>query len=213
MKKKLAVVGAGGFGREVMWQIENSPQVKHFYDEMGFIDDKTELQGKEVNGYKVFGTIDWLKKQEEEIYAVLAIGNSTVRKATYEKIQNNKNLLFPNIFSEGVKISDTVQYGKGCIFCTDTIATVNITIGDFFISNLNCTIGHDCTIHDFVTLYPSVNVSGNVQISEITEIGTGTQIIQGKSIGNNCIIGAGAVVVRDIPDHCTAVGVPAKVIK
>ena len=58
-----------------------------------------------------------------------------------------------------------------------------------------------------------MNVSGNVHIGEITEVGTGTQIIQGKNVGNNCIIGAGAMVNRDIPNDSVAVGVPAQVIK
>jgi acetyltransferase-like isoleucine patch superfamily enzyme len=58
-----------------------------------------------------------------------------------------------------------------------------------------------------------VHIAGNVSIGECVEIGVGTKVIQGKSIGDNSIIGAGAVVVRDIPANCTAVGVPAKPIK
>ena len=64
--------------------------------------------------------------------------------------------------------------------------------------------------NDFVTIYPSVNVSGNVEIGECTEIGTGTQIIQGKNICNNCIIGAGAVVVKNIIKAGTYIGIKAK---
>ena len=64
-----------------------------------------------------------------------------------------------------------------------------------------------------MTLYPSVNVSGNVKISYGVEIGVGSQIIEKKKIGENTILGAGAVVIDDIPANCTAVGVPAKVIK
>lgn len=64
-----------------------------------------------------------------------------------------------------------------------------------------------------VTLYPSVNVSGNTFLEESVEMGTGSQIIQGLRIGEGTIIGAGAVVVRDLPGRCTAVGIPAKPIK
>ncbi|MWK60345.1 transferase, partial [Pseudomonas otitidis] len=94
-----------------------------------------------------------------------------------------------------------------------TIITVDIKIGNHVIINLDCTLGHDDIIHDYVTIYPSVNVSGNVEVGECSELGTGMQIIQGKIIGNETIVGAGAVVIRDIPDKCTAVGNPAKVIK
>ena len=68
-------------------------------------------------------------------------------------------------------------------------------------------------IEDFVTIYPGVNVSGNCNLGSCSELGTGSKIIEGKSIGSNSIIGAGTVVIRDIKDNCTAVGVPAKIIK
>ena len=149
----------------------------------------------------------------ELLNVVVAIGNSVVRKLIVNRLKQNPNLEFPSIFASGVKISEWAKYGEGCIFCLNSIVTVNIKIGDFFVSNWNCTVGHDCVIDDFVTLYPNVNVSGNVHIGEITELGTGTQIIQGRSVGKNCIIGAGAVVNKDIQDNSVAVGVPAKVIK
>ena len=110
-------------------------------------------------------------------------------------------------------ISDRVQIGVGCIVCAGSILTVDITIGNHVIINLDCTLGHDVIIGDYVTVYPSVNISGNVEIGGEAELGTGTQIIQGKQIGKQSIIGAGAVVVKDIPEKCTAVGSPAKPIR
>ena len=107
----------------------------------------------------------------------------------------------------------SVSFGKGCIICLSNVLTVNIQIGDFVIANLDCTVGHDAIIEDFVTLYPSVNVSGNVHIETCVEVGTGTNIIQGKKIGEHSILGAGSVVVKDIPANCTAVGAPAIPIK
>ena len=58
-----------------------------------------------------------------------------------------------------------------------------------------------------------MNVSGNVLVERCVELGTGTQIIQGRIIGEQTIVGAGAVVIKDLPSECTAVGSPAKVIK
>jgi acetyltransferase-like isoleucine patch superfamily enzyme len=62
---------------------------------------------------------------------------------------------------------------------------------------------------DFTTLYYSVNIAGNVHVGVGVEIGTGTTIIQRKTVGENAIIGAGSIVIKDIPANCTAVGVPA----
>ena len=86
---------------------------------------------------------------------------------------------------------------------------MDITIGSHVIINLDCTIGHDAVLQDCVTLYPSVNVSGNCTIGECVELGTGMQIIQGRSVVKDTIVGAGAVVVKDLEEKGTYVGVPA----
>ena len=95
--------------------------------------------------------------------------------------------------------------------------TVDIEITDFAILNLDCTVGHDVKIESYVTIYPSVNISGCIKIGACsegeTEIGTGSHIIQGIKIGKQVVLGAGTIVIRDIPSGCTAVGNPAKVIK
>ena len=80
------------------------------------------------------------------------------------------------------------------------------------ISN-SCNVGHDAELRDFATLYPAVHVSGNVTLGAGCEIGVGSSIIQGLSVGDGSILGAGCAVVRDVPPHCTAVGVPARVIR
>ena len=103
--------------------------------------------------------------------------------------------------------------GQGNIICAGSILTVDISISDFCIINLDCTLGHDIKMDSFVTIYPGGNISGCVYIGECSEIGTGAKIIQGKKIGANTVVGAGAVVTKDIPDNCTAVGCPCKPIK
>lgn len=110
-------------------------------------------------------------------------------------------------------MSSYVEIGIGTIICAGSIITTNIYIGNHVIINLICTIGHDAIIKDFCTLHPGINVSGNVILEECTVIGTGSQIINNLVIGKNSIIGAGAVVNRNLPDNCTAVGIPAKPIK
>jgi sugar O-acyltransferase (sialic acid O-acetyltransferase NeuD family) len=149
----------------------------------------------------------------DTICAAVCIGNSVSRKAVVEKFSANHNISFPNIIADDIICADSIHLGQGNIICYSAILTVNITIGNFVIINLDCTIGHDAHLDDFVTLYPSVNVSGNVSVGTLTEIGTGTNIIQGKSIGESVIVGAGAVVIHDIPSHCTAVGVPTRLIQ
>lgn len=210
-KIELVVVGAGGFGREVIWQIERNKEMMETYTILGFVDDT--LCGGEVNGYPVVGNIAWLLAQTKDIAVMVAIGNAVVRKRLASELVTNKNLMFPSFVADNVISSDLVTIGKGSIICLGTIVTVNISVGEFSIINLASTIGHDVVIEDFVTVYPGANISGNVTIHETTEIGTGARIIQGKEIGANSVIGAGTVVIRDIPEGVTVVGNPARIVK
>lgn len=217
--KKIYIVGAGGFGREVLWLMKriNEEVVKNGkeceWDFAGFIDDDMSLHGEKMDDYPVLGGCDYLTALSEEVYVVIAVGSAKVKKIVAEKLSALKNIHFATLIDPSVILSDRVQIGEGCIICAGTIMTVDITICNHVIINLDCTLGHDDVVEDYVTIYPSVNVSGNVKIGAESEIGTGVQIIQGKSIGRQSIIGAGAVVVEDIPMKCTAVGSPAKVIK
>ena len=208
--EKIVIVGAGGFGREVEWLINRINKVKPTYEIVGFADDGKE-KGEQVGHSEVIYTTEELCKVNEELNIVIAIGNAKVRKMIAEKLLVNDKLSFPNIIDPAVIYDDEeVILGAGNIICGGTIMTVNISIGNFNIINLDCTIGHDDILKDYITIYPSVNVSGNVVVENCVEIGTGTQIIQGLSIRDNVIIGASAAVVKNIVEEGTYVGVPVK---
>ncbi len=213
MMKKLIIIGASGFGREVAWLVERINRVNPTWTLLGFIDDNEELQGKTVNGYRVLGKTDDVIRYPEAFF-VCAVGASKTRERIITRVKEvNPSIKFGTVIDPSVETSDLVTVGEGSIICAHTIITVNIQIGNHVIINLDCTIGHDAILKDFVTLYPSVNVSGITNIGHAVELGTGMQIIQGKSVGDYSIVGAGAVVVKDIPEKCTAVGSPAKPIK
>lgn len=208
--KKLYIVGAGGFGREVAWLVERINEVKQTWDLIGFLDDNETIQGTVEDGYPIIGGCSYLAEVNEEVYVVCAVGSSQVRKKIVHALSECANVKFATLIDPSVILSERVSVGEGTIICAGTIITVDITIGANVIVNLDCTIGHDAVLQDFVTMYPSVNVSGNCLIGECTELGTGMQIIQGKSVVKDTIVGAGAVVVKDIEESGTYVGVPAR---
>ena len=209
--KDIVIVGAGGFAREVAWLIEEINKEKKEWNLLGFIDDNEENIGKELNGYKIIGTTEYLNEElSRDIYIVIAIGNGKIRAKIVNKLKDRKYaiLIHPN-----VKISSTNLIEEGSIICSGTIITVNIEIGKHVIINLDCTIGHDATIEDYATILPSVNLSGNTVTKKYTTLGTGTKVIQGVTIGENVIVGAGTVVIRDVENNVTAVGNPARIVK
>lgn len=210
--KDLIIFGASGFGREVAWAVERINKVEPTWNLLGFMDDNNDIQKSEINGYRVLGKTADVGKYPGA-YFVCAVGASKVREKIVDNMKKvNADIKFGTVIDPSVEMSDLVSIGEGTIICAHTIITVNISIGNHVIINLDCTVGHDAIIQDFVTMYPSVNVSGITNIGHAVELGTGMQIIQGKSVGAYSIIGAGSVIVKDIPAKCTAVGVPARLI-
>lgn len=208
--KDVVIIGAGGFAREVAWLIEEINKKNEQWNILGFIDDNTENIGKSLNGYKIIGNTDYLNEMNKNIYAVIAIGNGKIRKKVVEKLKKRK---FGILIHPNVSISDSISIGEGSIICSGNILTVNINIGKHVIINLDCTIGHDAVIENFSTFLPGTNLSGETIVEECSTLGTGSTVIQGVKIGKNVMVGAGAVVIRDISDDSTAVGNPARIIK
>lgn len=208
--KDIVIIGAGGFGREVAWLIEDINKLNTQWNVVGFVDDNEAIQGTEINGYRVVGNIEWLKGQE--LYVVNAIGDPIIKKKIMDRLRGSRHV-YPVLIHPSVIYSDKVIFGEGSIICAGNIITVNIEVGKHVIINLDCTIGHDVILGDYTTVLPSVNVSGFVETEQCVSIGTGSAIIQGVSVGRNTVIGAGSVVVKDLPGNCTAVGMPAKPIK
>ncbi|MBQ9274874.1 MAG: acetyltransferase [Succinivibrio sp.] len=209
--RDLVIVGAGGFGREVCWLIEENNKRKPQWQILGFVDDPHKPH--ERLRYPIVGDDEWLLNYAKPICAVICIANTTIRGRIAQRLKQNPHLSFPVIQAHDALIGSGSTAGEGSIICSGVKITVDATIGDFCIVNLNCTVGHDACLDNLVTLYPDVKISGHVKIGQGSEIGTGTAVIQGLSLGERCVVGAGAAVISDLPADCTAVGVPARVIK
>lgn len=211
--KDIAIFGVGGFGREVLSLIKEINKVEFQWNIIGFFDDGHEV-GEIINGYPVIGKIADLNEWSKPLSLIVAIGSPKVKELIVSKI-NNDNINFPTLIHPNVIIGDSnyVKIGSGCIICAGNIITTNIEVKNFVILNLMCTVGHDTIIGEYSSFMPSCNISGEVIIGKSVYCGTGVKIINQLSIGDNSIIGAGAVVTNNQPSNCTIVGVPAKVIK
>ena len=209
--KKIVIIGAGGFGREVKMLIDDINKINPTYQILGFYDDRA-FEG-ELNGLPYLGRVSDINNTIEELHVAISIADPIIKKKIVESI-SNPNIHFPNLIHPTALIgNDFVNLGKGNIVCAGVIITVNIEIKDFVILNLACTVGHDTTIQSYSSFMPTVNISGEVIIKEGVYVGTGAKIINQLEIGEYSIVGAGAVVAKTLPSFCTAVGIPAKPIK
>lgn len=170
----------------------------------GLIDDDRNI--KSLLEYPVFPFSDALVKDKK---LILTIGNNIIRK----KISSMVKAEFAMAIHRSAIISSRSRIGEGSVVCGGVIINVNTEIGRHCIMNTSASIDHDCIIEDFVHVSPNATLCGGVQIGEGSHIGAAAVIIPEKKIGKWCTIGAGAVVINDIPDYSTAVGNPARVIR
>lgn len=194
--KDILIIGAGGIGRETAWIIEEINEVKPTWNLLGYIDENSEIHGKELNGYKVLGGLEVLEKLEEKPYVVVAIANCSVKKSIVTKLGEKYN--FATIIYPTVKVSKFIQIGQGTIIYPGVILTVNTKIGNHVLINGNCTIGHDTVIGDYSSLLWGSNFSGYDTIGESCFIGLGTKVIQGINISKENKISAGITVIEDV---------------
>jgi sugar O-acyltransferase, sialic acid O-acetyltransferase NeuD family len=190
--------GASGHGK-VIAEIAENNNLK--ID--GFID--TDINKTTLLGYDVFH-----KGPEESLEIIIAIGNNEVRKRI---VMDNTLFAYPTLVSPNANISRRSVLGIGTVIMAGVSINIDASIGQHCIINTNASVDHDCVIGDFVHLSPNVALAGNVHVGEGTHVGIGACVIQGINIGKWCTIGAGAVVIKDIPDGCTVVGNPGRIIK
>ena len=208
----IAIIGVGGFGREVKFLLDEINKINKKFNILGFYDDADELESS-YNGLPYLGKIEKLNLLTDQTSVVLGIGDPKIKQKIISRL-TNPNLRFPTIIHPSVIVSnDDVNIGEGTIICAGTIITCNIEIGSFVTLNLMCTVGHDTKIGDYSSFMPSVNISGDVLVEDGVYVGTGAKIINQLTIGQGTIVGAGAVVSKSLPANCTAVGIPAKPIK
>lgn len=142
----------------------------------------------------------------------VAIGDNKLRAKIGDYVQE-MGFKLVNAISNFTCISPTAKFGKGVAIMPGAVINADVVIEDNVIINTGVTIDHDCLIGESSHIAPGCNLSGKVQVGHGVFLGTGCRVIDKISIGEWTIVGAGAAVVKDLPGYCTAVGVPAKVIK
>ena len=208
--KDIVIVGAGGFGREVAWLVEEINTASPEWRLLGFLDDGAK--GSTVEGYPILGSIDRVRELGQHVYLTCAIGDPRLRKRLVDKLEESGHR-FATLIHPSVLKSKYVAIGEGSTICAGTILTTNISIGRHCLLNLDCKVGHDSTLGDYTSCMPAVNIAGDVIIEQGCYFGLNACVINQKRVGEWSVIGAGAAVVKDIPARSLAVGVPAVPIK
>jgi sugar O-acyltransferase (sialic acid O-acetyltransferase NeuD family) len=208
----IVIVGVGGLGRELAEWIEDINDVRPTFRLLGFLDDDVRKHATQQHDLPVLGGIDWLTERSRTVATVVGIGNPAPKRRVVERLRAH-SAGFPTIVHPAAVVGRYVDLGEGVVVCPGAIITTDVRVGSFVTFNFDLTVGHDATIEDYVTLAPGVHISGYVMVREGADLGAGVVTIPSVEIGAWSVVGAGAAVTRSLPPNCTAVGVPAHVIK
>ncbi len=212
--KRIVVIGAGGFAREVRWLLDEINQAgEPRFEFVGFVVSDLKRIGEHDSRELVLGDYEWLRANRARFDA-LAIGIGT--PAARLKVSRELEVEFgpeywPTLIHPSVRFDRaSCEIGHGSLLCAGTIGTVNLRLQPFCLVNLACTLGHEAEIGRGTVLNPTVNISGGVVLEDGVLVGTGAQVLQYLRVGTGATVGAGAVVTKNVAAGLTVVGSPAK---
>ncbi len=205
--KKIIIMGAGGHGQVVadaLLQIEGAAPV-------AFVDENPKVIGTEVMGIPVPGGNAAITKIEHD-GIVIALGNNELRKRIFNELNAAGEKLFTVIHPAAI-IAPDVKIGEGCMILAGAVINTQAVIKDGTIINTNSTIEHHNVVGPHAHIAPGSTLGGGVIVGEEAMVGIGATVLPRTIIGKNAVLGGGSTAIQDIPDHATAVGVPAHVKK
>ncbi|MDR2146039.1 MAG: acetyltransferase [Tannerella sp.] len=210
--KRLYIIGASGLGREVESCLEHTPVEQRDWEIAGFLHSyqpgKSPLEGY-PSDYEIVGDWETFPLTKDD-YCVIAVADCSWREKIYHALKDK--VTFLTYIHPTSMIYKFAIIGEAVFIAPYCIISTNVKIENGVMLNSATRIGHDSTIGNFTSLMADVDVGGWCTIGEKVFMGTKSTLIPHKKIANNAIVGAGAVVIRNVKEGVTVFGNPAKEI-
>ncbi|KKQ12054.1 MAG: Transferase hexapeptide repeat protein [candidate division TM6 bacterium GW2011_GWF2_36_6] len=204
----IIIVGAGGHAKVIIDAIEKENKKKI----IGIINKTHTAQS--FLGYPILGGDSFFEKHLPTAHVIIAIGDNYTRAITAAKIKHQAPMIsFTTVIHPCAIIAKNVTIGPGSFIAAGVIINTETTIGNHCIINTAATIDHENIIEHFVSIAPGCTTGGKVHVKEGSFLGLGSKIIHNITIEKHAIIGAGAVVIKDVAPNTLMVGVPAQQIR
>ena len=202
---KRFIVGAGGHGLVVLeaWRAAEPDSV------IGFVDDNVELHGRQILGATVEGPLSLVERGD--VLSVLALGNNQTRLKLAERLSSRAT--WGRVVHPSATILPSAEVGPGCMVLAASVINSGARLGAHVIVNTGVIVEHDCVLEDCVTVSPGACMGGRVHIERGAFVSVGVTLAPRVRVGAGTVVGAGAVVVSDLPARVLAYGVPARVMR
>lgn len=198
------ILGAGGHARFIADIL-----MLQGHTVIGYLDDDLSIHGQMQLGLPVLGSIDTYQDFFPE-GLIVGIGSNAIRRSIAERFDESARSLWVNAVHPRATIAPSVKIGCGVVIGASAVISPEAVIGDHSIISTAATVGHDSVIGPYTHIGPGAHLAGGVQVLKETFLGIGSSVIPGRKIGAKTVVGAGAVVVSDIPAGVIAKGVPAR---
>lgn len=207
------IVGAGGFGREVLDVIndmnKSADKTQQPWDFLGFIDDGSPASERlERLGATHLGGSESLDDLPIGTSYAIGIGSGPVRR-NIDARASKAGLTAATLMHGSATMGADVEMGPGAVVCAGVRITTNVRVGRHVHLNINCTVGHDCVLEDYVTVNPLSAISGDVVLGQCATVGTNACINQGLTVGAGAMVASGSAVIQSVGEFSLVAGVPA----
>lgn len=208
---RVVIVGAGGHAQVVADILLRAQDQGEAICPIGYVDDNSALRGETLLDLPVLGTIADLQSLPHDAI-IVAIGDNHTRRKMFDRL-HSQGERFAIAKHPAAIVAPNVRFGVGTVVCAGAIINPGSMIGSNVILNTASSVDHHNHIANHVHIAPGAHVGGDVAIGEGTLIGIGATVMPQRRIGAWSVVGAGSLAHRDVPDHVTIVGVPARIIK
>ncbi|QQR59924.1 MAG: acetyltransferase [Candidatus Melainabacteria bacterium] len=198
MKEAVVIFGAGGHAKVVKDVLELSN-----WRIVAYVDTFTEVE--ELEGIPVYSDTSKLAPQK----FIVAIGNNTVRQKCFLSLTQLGWQPITAIHPSAI-IAKTATIGSGTVVMPGCIVNSDSRIGQNCIINSKALIEHDCVIGDHVHIAPGATLGGSCEVGIGCLVGIGATLLPQKMMKERSILGAGAVLIKNLEADKVAYGIPAK---
>jgi len=206
---KLLLWGAGGHAKVVL----DIARAMHAFPDICFLDDACQRPGAWFRGCPILGGSPFLRSLSgsETVHFLVAIGDNRIRADRYA-FALSQGLKAATLIHPSAIVSPSATIGEGTVVMPGAVINADARVGRNCIVNTGAVIEHDCAIGDHVHIAPRVVLGGAVRVGNFTMMGSGAHALPGAEIGESALVGAGAVVLHQVPAYVTAVGVPTRLV-
>lgn len=210
--QKLVLIGIGANNSDVLDAVRAVNAVEPTFDLLGYLTSSGKPAAKEPLQLECLGDFSRAREMPADVKFVGLSGGvgSYWRLPDFFESLGSPAERYATIIHPMAFVSPQSTVGPGSVVLGGCMIGPDTRIGNWTCLLQNVTMGHDGVIEDYCWVTAGATFSGNCRVGYNSYIGTNSTIVNGAKLGRQCLIGAGALILKDVPDQEIWVGNPGR---